>query len=152
MNISFYHFFLFFFSSQFLILPKCPHFCSHIFWRTEPCERQSPLLKQIQTSIKLHMACLPVSDRWCRCTFERAEPEQHSTAGKTMRTGGKQDCTLHLLNKTGTRTTMSRDQFNMATWHPQYWNMTYSMQCYLYHVCAQKWAAYKNPSHFLLQQ
>lgn len=32
------------FTSQFLILPKCPHFCSHIFWRTEPCERQSPLL------------------------------------------------------------------------------------------------------------
>lgn len=30
-----------------------------------------PLLKQIQTSIKRHMACLPVSDRWCRCTFQK---------------------------------------------------------------------------------
>lgn len=29
-------------SSQFLLPHKCPHFCSHIFWRAEPCERQSP--------------------------------------------------------------------------------------------------------------
>lgn len=57
-------------SSQFLILPKCPHFCSHIFWRTEPCERRPLLSERIQTSIKQHMACLPESDRWCRCTFQ----------------------------------------------------------------------------------
>lgn len=88
-------------SSQFHILPQCPHFCSHIFWRTEPCERRSPLLKQIQTSIRQHMACLPVSDRWCRCTFQRDEPQRHSTAGKTMRTGREQDRTLHVSNKTG---------------------------------------------------
>lgn len=95
-------FLLFFTVFFFYIFPKCPHFCSHIFWRTEPCERQSLLLKQIQTSIKQHMACLPVSDRWCRCTFQRDEPERRGTAGKTMRTEGKQDGTLHLLNKTGT--------------------------------------------------
>lgn len=33
-----YYFFLPFSSSQFLILHKCPRFCSHIIWRTEPCE------------------------------------------------------------------------------------------------------------------
>lgn len=36
-KIHLYNVMLLFSSSQFLILPKCPHFCSHIFWRTEPC-------------------------------------------------------------------------------------------------------------------
>lgn len=78
--------------------------------------------------------------------FQRDELERHSGAGKTTRTGGEQNHALHLLNKTGTRTTVSGDHFNMAMWHPQYWITTYSVQCYsnpVYVVWNPRWAAYK---------
>lgn len=148
---SFLLFLLFFTVFYFFIFPKCPHFCSHIFWRTEPCERQSLLLKQIQTSIKQHMACLPVSDRWCRCTFQRDEPERHGTAGKTMRTEGKQDGALHLLNKTGTWSTMSGDQLNMTSTTPELdvqCNAVLTPSLVLWN---HQWAAYTDmySSHFL---